>query len=68
MRFGGRLQLWVAALFILAGLRFALWTAASLEFLIEHTLVDDAFYYLGIARNVWELAIFPTIILTEDVK
>lgn len=54
------LTAFAAALFVLAGFRFALWSAASLEFLIEHTLVDDAFYYLGIARNLWELGVFPT--------
>lgn len=48
------------AIIFLYFVRLGIYLFSSLDFLIGHTLSDDAFYYLKIARNVWDLGLFPT--------
>ncbi len=41
-------------------LRFVLLSSAAEDFLVAHSLADDSFYYLVIARNFWTHGVFPS--------
>lgn len=51
---------WLVAFFSLALLKCACLMWAADDYLIAHTLSDDAFYYLGIAKRAWTEGIFPS--------
>ncbi len=50
----------VPVAFGLAIAKFGLLAATNMEYLIAHSLSDDAFYYFTIARHAWEDGNFPT--------